>query len=86
MKEADEILDSYDKGDADVVKELIPLFFKDSWDEFMKSFHPFLGDSTKHPDFQFILADRVEYYLTEKDFELDIDIICDIVEQHYGTF
>ncbi|MFT6125764.1 MAG: hypothetical protein ACJAVA_000205 [Flavobacteriaceae bacterium] len=81
----EEVLNSYDKDDADVVLGLIPFFFGASWEEFTRSYN-ILGDSTKHPDFQFILADRIDYYLEETKFkDIDLDLICEVVENKYGT-
>lgn len=82
----EEVLDSYNKEDTDVVLGLIPFFFNASWEEFTKSYN-IQGDNTKNPDFQFILADRICYFLEKTEFkDIDIDIICEVIENRYGTY
>jgi hypothetical protein len=81
----EEVLNSYDEDDSDVVLDLIPFFFGASWEEFTKSYN-ILGDNTKNTDFQFILADRIYYYLEETKFkDIDLDLICEAIENKYGT-
>ena len=78
-----DILEKYDDNDYDVVKELIPLVYFDSMDEYNQTFHFFDFDKD---DLKFLIVDRIFWFLIDycKWSEgVDIDIINDLVYEYY---
>lgn len=78
-----DILDKYDDNDYDVVKELIPLVYFDSMDEYNQTFHFFDFDKD---DLKFLIVDRIFWFLIDycKWSEgVDIDIINSLVYEYY---
>ena len=78
-----DVLDKYDDNDYDVVKELIPLVYFDSMDEYNQTFHFFDFDKD---DLKFLIVDRIFWFLIDycKWSEgVDIDIINSLVYEYY---
>jgi hypothetical protein len=79
-----EILNNFDKDDYDVVKELIPLVYSESTEEYNQSFHFFDDDKD---DLKFIIADRIFWFLIDNakdwDDEIDLNIILESVEDYF---
>ena len=78
-----DILDKYDDNDYDVVKELIPLVYFDSMDEYIKTFHFFDFDKD---DLKFLIVDRIFWFLIDYcrwSEGVDIDIINSLVYEYY---
>lgn len=86
MNNIDEVIDSFDEDDYDLIVALIPFFFGEAWEEYNKSWH-ILGSTTKDPNFQFILGERIWDFLDRvKDIQYDLDLVCEMIEQKYGTY
>lgn len=86
MENIDDIIDSFDEGDYDLITALIPFFVDASWQEYTK-YHQILGYSTKDPDFQFILSERIWDFLDkEKNIDFDLELVSDMVEKKYGSY
>ena len=78
-----DILDKYDDNDYDVVKELIPLVYFDSMDEYNQTFHFFDFDKD---DLKFLIVDRIFWFLIDYcrwSEGVDIDIINSLVYEYY---
>jgi len=83
MEDVNEIFESFDKGDYDIVKELIPYFFNEAWDEFLRENHIFI--TTRNPLFTFNLADRIDFYLVEKGWDCEIELVNEIIAEYYNV-
>lgn len=78
-----EILSKYDEDDHDVVRELIPLFYSESLEEYNKSFNTFDVDKS---DLRFIISDKIFWFLIDDSGweNVDIELVADIVDDYYG--
>lgn len=78
-----DILDTYDDNDYDVVKELIPLVYSDSMDEYNQTFHFFDFDKD---DLKLLILDRIFWFLIDHSKwseGVDIDVIKNLVYEYY---
>lgn len=79
----DEVLNNWDLEDYDAIKELIPFVFKESYEEYNRSFN--FGDEDRD-DLKFIIAERIWVYLLDySDWNPDLDTIMEEVDKYYKT-
>ncbi len=78
-----QILEDFDIEDYDVVNELIPIFFNESFEEYNREFH-FGITWREDPTFCFLIAERIFYFLLDNGWDANLDLIQELVEEHYG--
>lgn len=84
LNEMLELLNNFDSDDYDIVKELIPLVYSESKEEYDKSFNFFDDDKE---DLKFIISDRIFWFLVDNTIdweeEIDLDTIIIIVDEYF---
>lgn len=80
----EEVLETFDKEDYDVVKELIPYVYEEAWEEHVEDNQMF-GASRADCTFHFNIADRIFWFLIDQKWEADIDFVLEEVEKYFNN-